>query len=264
MLALIAGTGALPGIVARAQTQAPIICALKEHTPPDLTVQKEFRLETLGTLLADLKAAGVQDVCFVGAIRRPSIDPTAIDDATLPLLATLKEALGQGDDGALRAVLGLFEQADFKIRSAAELVSGLLPPAGVLSQTQPSDETRADAKRAASLMRRLSRADVGQACAVKKGQVLSIEGFFGTDWMLQSLVQRTDGVGGLLFKAPKSGQDRRIDLPTIGPETVDAAARAGLDGIVIEAGGVIVLDREEVCRRCDESALFLWVRDEDI
>ena len=85
----------------------------------------------------------------------------------------------------------------------------------------------------------------------------------GTDWMLRTLgTERPPGPeGGLLFKAPKSRQDRRIDLPVIGPPTVTGAAAAGLSGIVIEAGGVIVLEREAVLSEANRLGLFLWVQD---
>jgi len=107
----------------------------------------------------------------------------------------------------------------------------------------------------------MSRADVGQACVVQNGQAIAIEARFGTDWMLASLGARPDGPGGVLFKTPKPDQDRRIDLPVIGPATVAGAAAAGLSGIVIEAGGVLVLDRSRVVAECDRLGLFLWARE---
>ena len=95
---------------------------------------------------------------------------------------------------------------------------------------------------------------------MKAGQALALEGSFGTDWMLDSLTHRSDGGGGILYKAPKPGQDRRIDLPTIGPETVRAASAAKLDGIVIEAGGVMLLDLDETVRSAEDCGLFIWAR----
>ncbi|MYF89777.1 MAG: LpxI family protein, partial [Boseongicola sp. SB0676_bin_33] len=75
-----------------------------------------------------------------------------------------------------------------------------------------------------------------------------------------SLDRRPDGSGGIFAKAPKPGQDRRVDLPTIGPGTATCVADAGLGGIVIEAGGVMVLDREESVQVADDAGIFLWVR----
>lgn len=264
MLALIAGTGALPAtLYARlaADGVAPLVCMLDGFTPDIAGVTpKSFRLETLGTLLADLKAAGVTEVCFVGAIRRPVIDPTLIDAATLPLVPVLQKALADGDDGALRAVLGLFEAQGFTIKGIDSLMPDLLPAEGLLTGGPLSDQHKADAERAEGILSVMAQADIGQTCVIAQGQVIAVEALPGTDWMLASLRSEALAAGGLLFKAPKPGQDRRVDLPTIGPQTVSGAIDAGLSGLVIEAGGVMVVSLDLVVQMCREAGLFLWVR----
>lgn len=261
MLALIAGAGALPAAVAGAQEVPPLVCAMEGFAPDGLVPDLSFRLETLGTLLERLTERGVTDVCLAGAIRRPEIDPARIDAATKPLVPRLAAALAAGDDGALRTVLDIFEEAGLRVRGAAELAPELLPTPGVIGRTAPTDEAKRDAQRGQEILATLSSADVGQSCAVRAGQALAVEGVFGTDWMLASLIARPDAGGGVLVKLPKAGQDRRVDLPTIGPETVEGAAKAALDGIVIAAGGVIVLDLEAVRETCERLGLFLWVRE---
>ncbi len=264
MLALIAGMGALPKALSASQAEKPLVCSLEGFLPDGLSPDVVFRLEQLGTFLIDLKARGVHEVCFAGAIRRPQIDPAAIDADTMPLVPIISEAIGSGDDGALRAVMSLFEDQGFTIRSADELAPDLLPGVGVLGRHQVLEASEADAARAERLMETLSEEDVGQACIVANGQVLAIEAVFGTDWMLASMKNRPDGKGGIFYKSPKLGQDRRADLPLIGPDTAMACAEVGLNGIVIEAGGVMVLGRENLIARCDAAGLFLWVRERTI
>ncbi len=262
MLALIAGTGALPAELVAQLDSPPLVCALQGFEPAGVAVDIRFRIETLGTLVAELMTRGVTELCMAGGVRRPPIDPAAIDAATLPLVPVLQQALMQGDDGALRALIGIVERAGIAVRAAHEIAPDLLPPPGVLTRSQPSDADRADAARGARIVAAMAAADVGQACAVARGQALAIEGVYGTDWMLASLAARPDPQGGgLLFKAPKAGQDRRVDLPAIGPGTVSGAAAAGLRGIVIEAGGVMVLERKATLLACDTAGLFLWVRE---
>ncbi len=261
MLALIAGSGALPGELAARLDVPPLICALEGFAPDDLAVDVTFRLETLGTLLAVLRDNGVSQVCMAGAIGRPRIDPSAIDGATMPLVPLIQQAMASGDDGALRAAISIFEQAGMRVGGAHELAPDLLLPAGCPSVAQPGDSDRADAARGAEIVAAMSAADIGQACVVQHRQALAIEATFGTDWMLRCLSTRPDAGGGLLFKAPKPGQDRRVDLPTIGPDTITAACAGGLGGVVIEAGGVIVLDQSATLAECDRLGLFLWVRD---
>ncbi len=261
MLALIAGTGGLPAAVVAECRPAPLVCALKGFEPDTLTADLVFRLETLGSLLAELKARGVTEVCLAGAIRRPPVDPAAIDAATLPLVPVIQQALASGDDGALRAVIAIFEGAGMQVRAAHEIAPALLPEPGLLSG-ELTDADRTDAARAATVLTALAAQDVGQGCVAAAGQVIAVEALPGTDWMLESL-RRYDAKppGGVLLKAPKAGQDRRADLPAIGPGTIRNAAAAGLRGVAVEAGGVMVLDRVAVLDECARTGLFLWVRE---
>lgn len=261
MLALIAGTGALPQVLfakLSAQGTVPLVCAMKGFSP-EIAPNVTFRLEHLGSFLADLKMRGVTQICMAGAVKRPAIDPAEIDAATAPLVPRMQAAMAEGDDGALRGIIALLEDAGFTVIGAAELMPELLPPAGVLSQAVPNKAHRNDAKVGDAVMQELGAGDIGQACIIANGQVAAREGPDGTDAMITA----TNARGGILFKAPKPGQDRRADLPVIGPATAQNVVAAGLDGIVIEDGGVIVLDLPAVRRTLDAAGAFLWVREWD-
>jgi hypothetical protein len=295
MLALITGQGALPAAVAAACAERPVICALEGHAPEGLQTDLTFRIEHLGTLLSTLKHKGVTEVCFCGAIARPQIDPTQIDTATMPLVPVIAAAVAGGEDSALRAVIGVFEQAGFLVRATHDLAPDLIPPTGILTRTMVHEDAQADVAVALRVSAAQGAEDLGQACVIRGGAVLAREDARGTDAMLEALVGGAspltgDGEpvadmmdmagdllgsaadwlsgdtlpavarGGLLFKAPKPGQDTRIDLPTIGPRTVDLSVAAGLRGIVIAAGGVMVLDRPRVVETLNAAGLFLWVR----
>lgn len=261
-MALIAGSGALPTVLAARLEVPPLVCALEGLGPDDLTVDVTFRLETLGSFLAVLRDNGVTQLCMAGAIGRPVIDPRAIDAATLPLVPVLQQAMAAGDDGALRAAVTIFEQAGLNVSGAHEIAPDLLMSPGCPTRVQPGSRDQADATRGAAIVAAMAVADIGQACVVQDHQALAVEARFGTDWMLRTLTSRPDAGGGLLFKAPKPGQDRRVDLPTIGPDTITAACAAGLSGVVIESGGVMVLDQPAVLAECDRLGLFLWLREE--
>lgn len=259
MLALIAGQGKLPEYVAE-HAAGPLYIAALEGFPPDsLKPETSFRIERLGSFLAELEAKGVTKVCFAGAIRRPPLDPSAVDDATMPLVPRMMQALEQGDDAALRTVLVFFEEWGIDVIGAHEIVPDLLPPPGIPTVRKPDAQHERDAIRADTILAALGEADVGQSCIVHKGQALAVEAMPGTDWMLKSIAAYCN-TGGIFSKAPKPGQDRRIDMPTIGPETVERAGKAGLDGIVIAAGGVLAVDLADIVRRLDERNMFLWVR----
>jgi DUF1009 family protein len=260
MLALVSGRGRLPAAVVRAQSNPPLICVLDGFAPEGLEADLTFRLEHLGTLLADMKSRGVTDVCFCGAISRPEFDPKRLDAATLPLVPVMMQAIGAGDDGALRAVMGLFEAQGFRIRAVQDLAPDILAPEGVLSMRQITDSMRSDIARADALLAALGPLDVGQGCVVGAGQVWGVETIGGTDHMLRSLPDGVRKAEALLVKSPKSGQDLRADMPVIGPDTIDALAEAGLAGAVIEAGRMILIDPEETKDRADTAGLVLWSR----
>lgn len=270
MLALIAGQGVLPVLLHEHLTtggHAPLVAELEGYSSDiaDITPIR-FRIEQLGTLLKTLQARGVSEVCFAGSIARPALDPSAVDAATMAFVPRIVAALQSGDDGALRVVLSIFEEAGFQIRAAHEILPDLLPGSGVLTAQQPSNRDREDAARGQKILAAMGAADLGQSCVVVAGQSLAVEATGGTDWMLRSI----DGErrpqapsGGVLFKGAKPDQDRRIDLPVIGPDTVRLAAQAGLSGIVVEAGSVMVLQQARTVALADQHQLFLWVRERD-
>ena len=264
-LALIAGQGALPAALVSALPRPPLICALEGFLPDGVAVDIPFRLERLVPLLRELDARGITQVGFAGAVRRPRLDPSLFDPATAQMVPRILAAMGQGDDGALRAVIGIFEEAGFTVQGVAQMAPSLIPQAGIhageITPDMPSDAARAEAIIAA-----LGTVDVGQGCVVAQGQCLAVEVLTGTDAMLAGLANlgdlRPDPARGrgIFYKSAKQGQDRRIDLPTLGPTTVEMAARAGLGAIVWRAGDVICLDLPAMILKAKALGLTLWAR----
>ncbi len=265
--ALIAGQGALPGVLARAMTDAgapPLVAGLA-GSEPDLPGATIFRLERLVPFLDSLVGHGVTQVVFAGAVRRPALDPELFDPRTAQLVPALLPELSKGDDAALRAILGLFEDWGLAVVAADAVAPDLVPGPGVLAG-RPSGADEADTARAADIVAGLGALDLGQGAVVAQGLCLAVETLPGTDAMLdfvalhRGLRPDPKGARGVLYKAPKPGQDRRVDLPTIGPATVDRAARAGLAGIAWQAGAALLLDRAATVAAAGAAGLFLWSR----
>ena len=264
-LALIAGRGALPAALIAALPTRPLICALGGFTPdiaPDIT----FRLERLVPFLRALAEQGITEVAFAGAVQRPRLDPALFDPATAQLVPRLLAAMQDGDDATLRAVIALFEESELKVIGIAAIAPALLPGPGLLAGTITPRDT-ADATRAAAIVAALGAVDVGQGACVAQGRCLAVEALPGTDAMLVALASlpatlRPDPPQGrgLFYKAAKPGQDRRIDLPTIGPDTIRLAAAAGLGGVAFEAGSVICLNLPEMQAEALRLGQFLWSR----
>lgn len=264
--ALIAGRGALPGALVAALDAAPVICALDGFTPDGVVVDQVFRIERLAIFLRWLTDQDVSRVVFAGAVHRPRLDPSLMDPQSAQILPPLMAAFQAGDDATLRAVIGLFEDAGLTVVGVADLAPALVPGPGLLSgQTTAIDDR--DAARAAKIVDALGGVDVGQGAVVQQGLCLAVEVLAGSDAMLKSVTDlpaalRPDPLRGkgVFYKAPKPGQDLRIDLPTLGVETVTRAAGAGLAGIAWQAGGVICLDLPAMIAAADAAGLFLWSR----
>ncbi|AUM74331.1 LpxI family protein [Paracoccus jeotgali] len=260
--AIIAGQGALaPSIAARLDN--PVIAALEGFSPP--MPHQSFRLERLVPFFDWLTTQGVDRVTFAGAVRRPRLDPEAFDPRTASLVPRILAAMQTGDDAALREVVALFEEAGFTVAGTAEIAPELVPGPGILCG-EPSAADIDDATRAAEIVEGLGHLDIGQGAVVAQGLCLAVETLPGTEAMLDFVAlhrdqrPRLNGPRGVLWKAPKPGQDRRIDLPSIGPDTVGQVARAGLGGVAWQSGGVILLEAEETAEQARAAGVFLWSR----
>ncbi|HST76666.1 MAG TPA: UDP-2,3-diacylglucosamine diphosphatase LpxI [Acetobacteraceae bacterium] len=269
-LGIIAGGGALPGRVAAAATASGRdVFLVGIEGAADRAVLAPFphefaRIGAAGHILQLLKARGCGELVLIGPVRRPSLLDLRPDAEGVRILARVGRAAFAGDDGLLAAVIRVLGEEGFRVVGAHEILAETAAPAGVLSRIAPDAQAMADIARAIEVTRALGAVDVGQGCVVQQGIVLAVEAAEGTDAMLArcAALART-GPGGVLVKLVKPGQERRADLPTIGPETVRAARRAGLRGIAFEAGGTILADRAATVAAADAAGLFLVGLDPD-
>ena len=251
--AIIAGAGALPGLLADA---GPALIVRFQGAPGGTEgAGLVARFEQLGVLFDTLKAQGIAELCLAGAMRRVDFDADALDATTRAIVPRLSAAMGQGDDALLRMVVAMFEEQGFTILGAHELRPDLVAPHGVLVGQIAEGP---DAARARAVLAALGPLDVGQAAVAAGGQIIGIETLQGTDALLRFVARTAPGSGGVLVKRAKPGQDLRVDMPVIGPDTVALAAHAGVSGIELQAGHVLLLDRGAVAAACTQHGVSLW------
>ena len=264
--AILAGSGRLPELLA-------LELALKDFPPLCVSIDAQaggwisqfdhlvVKSVEIGLLVRVLRSKGVKQVVLAGGLRtRPSLRSIRFDWVTLSNLRRFYRALGSGDDALLRSVIEVIEEQGFNVLGAHEIIPGLIAPKGVLTKTQPSERDKADTKLALAAAYSAGKEDVGQAAVAASGKVIAVEGPKGTDAMLARICETRSGnasIVGVLAKAAKPQQEMRVDLPSIGPETVDNAARAGLAGIAVSAGTSLILDRDEVIKRADAAGIFV-------
>jgi UDP-2,3-diacylglucosamine hydrolase len=263
-LGIIAGGGVLPvkvAAAARAAGRGVFIVGLEGFADPAILAPWPHEIRRLGAasrIIAALRENGCQDLVMIGPVRRPSLLDLRPDVEGAKLLARIGRAAFAGDDGLLAAVIRVLTEEGFRVIGAHEIIQEVLAPAGVLTRTRPDAQAMADIHRGVHVVGLLGSADVGQACVVQQGLVLAVEAIEGTDSMLLRASElRRDGIGGVLVKLVKPGQDKRADLPTIGIATVQNAAAAGLRGVAFEAKATILAEREACLAAADAADIFM-------
>ena len=260
-LALIAGEGGLPAAIADALDTPPMVCAMEGVDTGALAVDRRFRVERLVPFLKSLIDDGIERVILAGVAHRPRLDPAAFDAETAAQVPRFLSLMQGGDDSTLRALIGLLEDFGLGVLGVAEVAPQLLAGPD-LNTRAPTRAEQADAQRATEILDTIGPADIGQGCVVVARLCLAVESLYGTDAMLAYVAAnraaREPRRGGVLVKRAKPGQDLRLDLPVIGPATIDGAIAAGLTGICLQAGRSLILDRATVLDRARAADLALW------
>lgn len=265
-LGILAAGGTIPAAVAEAALALgrPVhVVALRGQADPALErfPHDWVRIGQVGHLIAALRRAGCRDMVIVGSLRRPDFWKSGADFGLIRHFPTIWSLTRGGDDTILSRVVRFFEAQGFAVRGAHEFAPSLLAPLGPLSGVRPTAEHEQDIAHGLALLRAMAPFDVGQAVVVARGYVLAVEAAEGTDEMLKRCGQLRQwgrkGRSGVLVKVPKAGQEMRVDMPAIGARTVENAAAAGLAGIAVASGQVIVADLEETVRLADQHGLFV-------
>jgi UDP-2,3-diacylglucosamine hydrolase len=269
-LAIIAGSGRYPKLLAEALrargTQIFIAGLSGSCNPADYTDMdcQIGGLGQIGRLVGEMKSRNMTDVVFLGALERPRLTDIKPDFGLVRFLPALRRAFIGGDDHLLRGVTRIFENLDFTVWGPLMLAPELSIPPGPLGRIAPSKAALVDIAAAQAVLDALGAHDIGQAVIAADGRVIAVEGIEGTSGLLvraaelkaKGRLKHAKG-SGVLVKIPKMGQDMRVDIPVIGADTVRDVAKAGLAGIAVAAGGVLVGLHDEIARAADDVGVFV-------
>ncbi|MGN6573752.1 MAG: LpxI family protein [Pseudolabrys sp.] len=268
-LALVCGGGSLPLAVAdhvarhgRRVLLFPVRGAAK---PEDYAGREHtwLHLGQFGTLARIARPVGCREIVLIGSLTRPSLWSIRPDLLTLKILPRIARAFLGGDNHLLSNIAKLVEEQGFTLRGAHEVAPEILAPSGSLGRLMPGGDDLANLALGLDYLAASGRFDIGQAAVVAGRHIVAVEAAEGTDGMLARVAKlralgRVRAPGGVLVKAPKPHQDRRFDLPSIGPATVEAAAKAGLNGIVVIAGETVVAEPDALREAADRAGLFVF------
>ena len=269
-LGILAGGGALPRVIAREATAGGRdvhILAIDgsfgewPDAPCPIT---PVGMGQVGGILDVLRRNGCEELVIAGSVERPEIARLRLDFGAVINLPRLAGIMLGGDNHLLTTVVRFFEVRGFQVLGGHEVAPRLLAEIGAIGRQRPGSQSERDLARGFEVARALGALDIGQAAVVEKGYVLAVEAAEGTDVLLERVAELrrrknrlTGRRGGVLVKRVKPGQDRRVDLPTIGPRTVELASAANLAGIGVHAGGVLLIERERLIEIADAAGLFV-------
>ena len=210
-----------------------------------------------GKILKAMSQNDVHDIVLAGGIKRPSFKELIPDWEGAKLMAKLA-IRKMSDNNMFRAVMDEIERRGFHVVGIEEVVPEMMFSEGVYGKVKPSDDDMDDIRRGITVARALGSVDVGQATVVQEGMVLAVEAVEGTDMMLsRAATVKKQGKAPVMVKILKPGQDMRVDLPAIGLQTIEQLKKYGIKGIAVEAGGILLIEREAVIKLADESGIFI-------
>lgn len=262
-LGILAGGGKLPHRLIAACDKKGIdtfVIGFDGQTDPKLMEGRHHfwgRIGAASQIVKTLKTHDIKDLVLIGSVRRPAITELKPDLKTASFFARIGMR-AMGDNDLLVCVREELERDGFTLHAIQDFVDDLLAPAGLLGRVKPSKKLGKDISHGIKVCQAIGRLDIGQSVIIQDGVILGVEGIEGTDALIRRCKDlKRKGGGGILIKLCKPMQDKSLDLPTIGPDTVQTCIDSGLDGIVIHAGQSLLLDEQRVVSLADTHKLFI-------
>lgn len=256
-IGLVLGNGLLPELLID-KCNKPL-CALLGNTPQNIHLTKSFENFTITQvpeIIDFFKKNGVKKICLAGGVTKPKLGSSLFKLNNIPILWKLLNLPNKGDNFILSTILAYVESKGFEVVAPTDIIPNLLTKAGCLTERKPNTVQKQSINLACHFLDDISKYDIAQACVVENSCIIALEGLEGTAKMLLRTKELNKG-DAILVKMPKKGQTLKIDMPTIGPETVQQCIDANLQGIVIKAESTVVLNQKEVTENANNADLFI-------
>lgn len=260
-LGIMAGSGAYPVTMARAARKAGVrrivVAAFLNETSPDwreeVDVWEWLKVGQIGKVSKFLRREGVTQAVMCGQIAPKNLFELSPDLRALLMLARLEE---RNAESIYKGVADELAKDGITVLNATIFLDDHLPRPGVICGPARRARDLADVEFGLKIAKEVSRLDIGQTVIVRRGTVLAVEGFEGTN----ECIRRGGALGrgkATMVKVSKPGQDFRFDVPVVGPVTIETAAEAGVKVIAVEAGRTMLLEKERVARLCEKLGVTL-------
>lgn len=253
-IGIIAGNGIYPETFARAakkQGVKLVAAAFKGETKEEFANEvdeiKWFRVGQLGGVIKFFKKQGADECIMVGQIAPRNLFDLWPDLRTLKVLSSVKERNAESLFGAIANELAT---DGVTLLPATTFLEDQMSSKGLIFGPEIGEREQEDAEFGFKIAKETSRLDIGQTVVVRRGTVLAVEAFEGTDRCIQRGGELGKGKDVTLVKVSKPNQDMRFDVPVIGPKTIESCREAGVKTIAVEAGKTLFLGRDEIAEKC--------------
>lgn len=262
-LGIIAGGGSLPAkLISSCQDKnlEPFIIGFEGQTSADIMGGHNHSwvgLGSVGKIIKYFKSNGVTDLVLIGSIKRPSFSKMKLDFRAVKMLASMA-LKSMGDNQVLDRIKTELVLEGFTLHGIQEFCDEVIVGEGLLGVASPTAEDSSNIELGIKASQLIGVMDIGQSVIVQNGMVVGVEAVEGTDALIERctlLLQK--GGRGILVKSCKPQQDKNLDLPTIGENTVINAYKAGLCGIAVHANNVIITDLDAVVKLADKHGIFI-------
>ena len=266
-LGILAGAGLLPEQLIQSCKSNDIevfVVGFNGQTPEKLKEGNKHLwtgLGSIGLIFKTLRKENIKDIVFAGSIKRPSLFEIKPDFKGLEILTKIG-LKSLGDNELLSNLKNELEAEGFNVHGVHKFTKDMIAKAGTLSSIQPNPTDLPVIKKGIEIAHELGRLDIGQAVVLQQDLILGLEAIEGTDELIKRCSKlKKSGRGPILVKMCKPQQDKDLDLPTIGPDTIKNAIDSGFCGIVIQANASIVINAQDVAQLADIGGLFVLAID---
>jgi len=235
----------------------------------DLSKNKTFKknkrsysvsIGQFGKIIDILKKNNCKKVLFAGKVNKPTFSKLKLDFKGIYYIPRIIKASKLGDAAILKEIIKILAQNKIKTENSLKFNPELTLKKGNYSKFKPNREDQLDINKAIKILNSLRQYNFSQGVVVRGNKLVAIEGKSGTKKMLEKSRHKKDKNLGVLVKFPKKKQDLRIDLPTIGLDTLIQSKNAGLKGVVIKNNQHVFLDKKKCIQYANKNKMFILVK----
>lgn len=263
-IAIIAGQGLLPKKVLDSAKKKGIsyeLIALDGEIDlkyfQDLEQYHIFKPYHISKIINKLRELDVKNVVLAGKVSRKGIAKLIFDKKGLELFNSIMKR-GLNDNSVLSLVVNFLEENGFNVIAPEEIADELIVKKGALTNIIPSQTILSDIKKGKLILRDIAKFDIGQALIINNNLVLGVEAAEGTDLLIKRCGQFNQENKGVLVKICKPNQEKRVDLPCLGINTIQNLHDNGFSGIAIESNNSVILSPDETIKLANKLGVFIY------